>query len=156
MIKVINEGEFEYILTPQQKRMWDFYIKPSSTSFGNAQLSAQKAGYTAATASNITNEPWFRSKKRRMQLLGKAENALQEALEMDITDSEGNTKADLARVKTDVAKFVAKTLGKEEGYSERSELTGANGQPIVFMPVELMDKYNLQDKEQEVEDDSNK
>ncbi len=146
MIEVINErkeDEFDGILTPQQKRMWDFYIKPSSTSFGNALQSAIKAGYANVTAHVITGQPWFKGKKRRLGMLGKAEDALQRALDMDCLDGDGKTKADLARVQTDVAKFVAKTLGKDEGYSERTEVTGAGGNPIVFMPAELMDKYNL-------------
>lgn len=144
MTDVIKEDEFDGILTPRMKRMWDFYVKPSSNSFGNALQSALKAGYTDETAHVITGQRWFKTKKRRMQLLGKAEEALQEAVTMDITDAEGNTKADLARVKLDAAKFIAKTQGKEDGYSERTEVTGANGQGIVFMPVELMDKYNLE------------
>lgn len=152
VIEKEKEGEIDCILNPQQKRMWDFYIKPSSTSFGNANLSAQKAGYTVYTANQITNMTWFKTKKRRLGMLGKAENALERALDMDIIDSEGNLKADLARVQTDVAKFVAKTLGKDEGYSERTEMTGANGQPIVFMPAELMDKYNLNKEEDNMRD----
>jgi hypothetical protein len=62
-------------------------------------------------------------------------------------DIEGNEQADLLRVQTDVAKFIAKTQGKDDGYSERNEMTGANGEQIVFLPVELMDKYKLKQQE---------
>lgn len=139
--------EIDCILTPRQKRMWDFYVKPSSTSFGNANQSALKAGYTVETSLRITHQPWFKNKKRRLGMLGKAEDALQRALDMDVTDENGVYKADLARVQTDVAKFVAKTLGKDVGYTERTELTGKDGNSIVFMPAELMEKHNLKEEE---------
>lgn len=35
------------------------------------------------------------------------------------------------RVGADVSKFIAKTLGKNEGYSERTELTGKDGEKLI-------------------------
>ena len=141
--------EWNGVMSSQMKLMWDSYANPKSKTFGNARESAINAGYTPQYASTITNQHWYKAKKRRMNLLPKAELALEAALDMDLTDSDGKVKADLARVQTDVAKFVAKTQGKNEGYSERTELTGKDGQDIVFMPVELLDKYNLNNKEVE-------
>ena len=34
------------------------------------------------------------------------------------------------RVQLDMTKFTLKTLGKDQGYSERTELTGENGAPL--------------------------
>ena len=45
------------------------------------------------------------------------------------------------RVKADISKFVAKTLGKEH-YSERNEFTGKEGTPL-YIPSELIDKYDI-------------
>lgn len=36
---------------------------------------------------------------------------------------------------------------EKDEFSDRVEQTGANGQPIVFMPLELMEKYSLDKKE---------
>jgi hypothetical protein len=51
----------------------------------------------------------------RQQMVDKAEQVLYQHL------AEGNDK---------VAIFIAKTLGKDRGWSERSEVTGANGGPV--------------------------
>lgn len=135
-------------MDPRQKRMWTAYVKPNSSTFGNAYASAKKAGYAELSSRRITSMGWFKSFKRRFNLLGKAEKVLEKTLDMDTLDAEGREQADLLRVQVDSAKFVAKTLGKDEGYSERNELTGRDGEGIVFMPVELLEKYNLSKKEE--------
>ncbi len=59
-------------------------------------------------------------------MLGKAEKVLEKALdyETDSIGDDGKTKVqvDLLRVQTDVAKTVATTLGKDEGYSSKIQL----------------------------------
>lgn len=137
---------------PRQKLTWDGYIKPKSPTFANASGSALAAGYTESYAKKIAQMPWFKAKERRMNMLPKAEKVLSNALEMKTTDDKGNEKADLVRVATDVAKFIAKTIGKDEGYSERTEITGKGGSPIVFMPVELIEKYKLTNGENQMTD----
>lgn len=145
-----NEEEVWSLLDPQQKLTWDAYTNPKSKTFGQAKASAMANGYSESYARTITTRGWFKNRMLRMNLLGKAEKVLDKTLDTDSTDEKGREKADLLRVKVDAAKFVAKTLGKDEGYSERSEITGANGQPIVFMPAELMDKYNIEYKGEDV------
>ena len=39
------------------------------------------------------------------------------------------------RVAADVSKFIAKTQGKNEGYSERTELTGKDGEDLIPKPL---------------------
>ena len=130
----------------RQKTCWDFYVDPKSETFGNAYRSAMKAGYAESYAATITTVPFFSEKIRRMNLLSKAEKALDKTLNYG-TDYEidGVEKVDkeLLRIQTDVAKHITKTLGKDEGYAERSEVTGKNGSAIVFMPAELIEKFNL-------------
>jgi hypothetical protein len=133
----------EILLDIRQKMTWGYYVDPKSETFGNAYRSGLKAGYAESYASTITTAEWFKAKILRMNLLGKAEKVLNKTLDMDTQDGEGKEKADLLRVQNDAAKFVAKTLGKDEGYNERTEISGANGQPIVFMPASLMDKYSI-------------
>lgn len=140
---VSNDEEVFSLLSPQQKICWDGYSNPKSKTFGNATQSALAAGYAMNTARIITRYDWFKHRLIRLNLLGKAEKVLDKTLSMETQDSKGREQADLLRIQNDSAKFIAKTLGKDEGYSERNEVTGANGNPIVFLPVELMEKYGI-------------
>lgn len=133
----------QFVTTPRQIKFWDHYLKPKSSTFGNRYQSGLLAGYTDSSARVIGEQNWYINKMRKLGLLTKAEKVLDKTLTMDTTDIMGQEKADLLRVQADTAKFVAKTLGKDEGYSERTELTGKEGNPIIFMPAELMDKYGL-------------
>jgi hypothetical protein len=115
-------GSNQYNLDPRQKLCWDLYINPKSTTFGNGLQSAIKAGYDDEYAEQITTRPWFLEKVRRLNLLNKAERNLDNILDLPLEE-----KANLV---LDASKFVAKTLGKEEGYSERTELTGKDGEQL--------------------------
>lgn len=132
----------QYVMDPRQKLCWEFYANPKSETFGNATQSAIKAGYEASYADVITTRPWFEGKVRRLNMLGKAEKVLDEMLDMPIEimklekDSEGEydevvrTEPALVKIKQDTAKFIAERVGKNEGYSTRTEVTGAEGGPI--------------------------
>ena len=119
-------GANQYLLDPRQLACWNFYIDPKSKTFGNATQSAIKAGYEPDYADQITTVDWFKGKVRRLNMLGKAEKVLEKALdyETDSIGDDGKTKVqvDLLRVQTDVAKTVATTLGKDEGYSSKIQL----------------------------------
>ena len=97
-----------------------------SSDLGNALQSAVKAGYSQEYAENITSlmPDWLsESIGRRKRLLEKAEKNLENLL-----DSEDE------KIQADMSKFVTKTLGKNEGYSERVEqdITSA-GKPIPLL-----------------------
>lgn len=149
-IELPVEQEEVFILDPRKKRCWEFYIGIKSETMGNAYQSAMRAGYAESYAATITTRPWFIEKKRRFNLVSKAEKALDKTLEYvtDAVNEKGEMHIDkeLLRIQTDVAKYITKTLGKEEGYAERNELTGKDGSAIVFLPQELMDKYQLGEK----------
>lgn len=148
--KNYKEDESQYF-DPRQKVFWDNYVNPKSEWFSNAYRSALAAGYTDWYAMSITGRRFFKEKLRRMNFLGKAEKVLDKTLDMDTTDEKGREQADLLRVQTDVAKHITKTLGKDEGYAERSEVTGKDGQGIIFMPMELISKYQLGTEDKNVE-----
>lgn len=144
----------EYVprLDIRHKLFWDHYLKPSSETFGNALASAVKVGYSETYAKNITNQRFFKDRMRRMNMLGRAEKVLKRTLVMNTVDPDtGKEQSDLLRIQVDVAKHITKTLGKDEGYSERTELTAKDGNPIVFMPVEIMDRYNLSEEPKEIQ-----
>lgn len=127
MAETNPNGSNQYSLDPRQKLCWESYINPKSETFGNAYQSAIKAGYEDATARQITTYQWFLDKRRRLDLLSKAEKVLEKTLDYETEDEDGKVKVDLLRVQADVAKTVATTLGKNEGYSTRNELTGKDG-----------------------------
>ena len=113
--------------------MWDIYVTKLSKSIDNAYESAIEAGYTESSAKNITLTGWFKERKaklKRKEMLSKSEKVLDETLEMDTTDKEGRTDPQLYKIKVDVAKTLVTTLGKEEGYSTRQELTGKDGKDL--------------------------
>lgn len=87
---------------------------------------------------NIANfsdkyEGWRRDRKLML-----AENNITEFLEMN---AEGDVQR--LKIKADISKFVAETLGKQN-YSKRNELTGADGGAIKTQ--ELMEEKEVKDK----------
>jgi hypothetical protein len=121
----------QYQLDPRQKLCWDLYVNPKSKTFGNALQSALKAGYERTSAEHITLQDWFLEKTRRLNMLSKAEKVLDEALELPRqVNKEGMIDSGLERVKTDVAKFLAERLGKNEGYTTKTE-TEHSGEVVV-------------------------
>ena len=124
-------GANQYQMDPRQKLCWDSYIDPRSETFGNGMQSAIKAGYEEAYANQITTIDWFKDKLRRLNMLTKAENVLDKTLSYDAMDDKGRIDGGLLRIQTDVAKFVAGTLGKDNGYSSRTEQTGRDGKDLI-------------------------
>lgn len=123
-------GANQYQLDPRQKLCWELYINPRSETFGNGLQSAIKAGYEPDYANQITTVTWFKDKVRRLNMLGKGEKVLDETLDYEVRNEEGRIDSAIARVKLDAAKVVVTTLGKDEGYSTRNEVTGANGESL--------------------------
>lgn len=139
-------GANQYLLDPRQKKCWDAYVNPKSPTFGNATQSAISAGYDEDYAEQITTAEWFLVKLRRLNLLGKSEKVLEETIDMPVqtlkiprySDEEDEideveyvvTDPALVRVRLDAAKFVAERLGKTEGYTTRTEVSGPDGGPI--------------------------
>lgn len=127
--KTNPNGANQYQLDPRQKLCWDFYVNPKSETFGNAYQSAMKAGYKDGSSKQITTENWFLEKCRRLNLLNKAERNLDKILDLPLEDK--------ANVVLDASKFIAKTLGKDEGYSDRSELTGKDGERLLLSEEQI-------------------
>lgn len=160
--KTNPNGANQYLLDPRQLKFWEIYANPKSETFGNAYQTALIVGYEDTTATVITSEKWFLEKLRRLNMLGKAEKVLDGYLEMDDEQEFINKGVRtgiklrhplLAKVKQDTAKFIAERLGKNEGYSSRTEMTGANGQelpqPILLTAIKNVysDPGNTKDSE---------
>ena len=124
-------GANQFQLDPRQKLCWESYINPNSETFGNGYQSALKAGYEEGYAAQITTIDWFLEKLRRLNMLSKAEKVLDKTLTLEAITDDGKTDVPLLKVQTDVAKHITSTLGKNEGYSTRSELTGKDGKDLI-------------------------
>jgi len=119
-------------MNPQRVLFKEFYCNPESETFSNAQQSAIKAGYSEEYAKSITGKgnEWMAEIVRDQEIISLAENNLKELLEQD----------EDKKVKADMTKFTLKGLKKEK-YSERQELTGADGKDLQIEVVNY-DKTN--------------
>lgn len=136
-------GEKPYVANgstsdPREQICWDFYIESITKGEINATESALKAGYSKDHARNITMQGWFKERLEeleRKEMLSKAEKVLMKTLNYSTeeVDDEGRikVKVDLLRVQLDASKHLTSTLGKNKGYSTRSEVTGADGKDLI-------------------------
>lgn len=132
-------GANQFHLDPRQKLCWEYYVDPKSETFGNAKRSAIKAGYEPDYAEQITVSEWFKVKIRRLNMLSKAEKKLDETLEYSPVSQDGKLDTQLLRIQADVSKHLTSTLGKDQGYSTRSELTGKDGESLTVAVVKYED-----------------
>lgn len=119
-------------LTPRQAEFIKLWINPKSETFGNAYASAIKAGFSEQYAKLITTREckWMdEANRRRIRMLDKAEGNLESITDIGTEDTE------TLKVVADVSKFIAKTLGKDNGWSDRTELTGKGGTPIAVTGI---------------------
>lgn len=126
------------LLTAQQELFLSSYINSESDTFSNAFRSALLAGYSESYAENITHlmPEWLSEYIGKDDMLKKAERNLSEVQDISIRNEKGELDAQLIDKRTKVDIFIAKTLGKAK-YSERQEVTGANGeqlQGIIILP----------------------
>ena len=134
-------GANQYQLDPRQKLCWDYYINPKSETFANATQSAIKAGYTQGYSDEVSSSDWFCLKLWELNSVNSSVKVFQEVLEANHVDIDsGRIDSSVLRIKADIAKFLASTRGKDEGYSNRTEVTGKGGGAVMFMPTEVMEK----------------
>jgi len=132
----------ERFLTPQQELFLASYTNPKIDTFGNAYQSAIKAGFEESYALNIMSllPDWLSESIGDMKRLRKAEKNLEEVQNLDIYDENGKPDAQIIDKRTKVDLFMAERLDKAK-YSSRSEVTGKDGNAIIFAPAELLEKY---------------
>jgi len=110
-------------MNPQRLLFKEYYCNPSSDTFNQIEESALKAGFAPQYARVLMSESqgneWVKQILNKAKLKSKAEKNLETLL-----DSEDE------KVKADMTKFTLKTLGKDD-YSERTELTGADGKDLI-------------------------
>ena len=120
---------------PRQEICWEAYVKSVKLGAPNARQAAREAGYSENTAINIGNMAWFKEKKdklRRSKMMSKAERNLSRILDLDYSkmklmddgSEEQVVDKDVLRVVADVSKTIVTTLGKDLGYSTKTEIKG--------------------------------
>jgi len=108
-------GANQYDTDPRQELFLSYYFDPKSDTFSNVMQSGIKAGYTKEYSKTIlSQEPEWLSKfirERRKNILHKSEVRLSQLLDSDDE-----------KIVADIAKFNAKTLGRE-AYNEKTDNT---------------------------------
>ncbi len=127
--KTNPNGANQYLLDPRQKLCWENYTHPDSPTFGNATQSAISAGYTEETANVITLTEWFSVRLWKLNATMVGEKKIQQLIDLPINNKDG-VDVGIIRVQADLAKYITSTLGKNDGYSTRQELSGPNGGAI--------------------------
>lgn len=127
-------------LNAQQIDFLRYWTDPTSKTFGNGLQSALKAGYSEEYANNITAQmPGWLSENigKKKRLLSKAEKNLESILDKGVDDKES------LKIVADTSKFIAETVGKDEGYSKRTEMTGADGKDLNVTIVSYADTLQV-------------
>lgn len=127
-------GANQYLLDPRQKLCWENYTNPKSKTFGNATQSAVSAGYEYDYADQITMTEWFKGKVWRLNGTFTGEKKIEQLINLPIQNDIGYDVG-IIRVQADLAKYLTSTLGKDDGYSSRSEHTGKDGEKLIPIPL---------------------
>ena len=125
---------------PREQTMWDIYVLKLANGKENAYESAVEAGYSEDHSRNITLQGWFKervAKLKRKDMLSKAERNLDKILDFEMQEETGKVNTSVASLVSDVSKTIVKTLGKDEGYSDRTEHTGRNGDAIKLEGIDI-------------------
>ena len=153
-------------LDPRQLSMLEFYMDPKSPTFCNIRQSSIRAGFGEEYAVHVGQTPWFQDAQiTRKEMLMKAERNLNEALDLDVVEQavgafgplvEKDTGKPIMKrnvkvmeLKHDASKFIASRLGKSDGYSERTEVTGKDGQSL---PTPILASITMTKIENRVEE----
>lgn len=117
----------------RREKCWELYIKSIRDGNPNAKASAIAAGFSENTAINIKKMRWFKDrndKLRRSKMMTNAEKNIARLLNLGFTRikklEDGTTEevfdAEKARIVADISKLIVTTLGKDDGWSTKSEL----------------------------------
>lgn len=113
---------------PQQELFLKSFLDPKSTTFGNYLQSALKAGYSQEYSESISYQmpEWLSDALGKSRMVQKAEKNLDLALDGLLDDQEKGKK----EIQWKATDFTLSRLRKDV-YSERQEVTGKDGSPLV-------------------------
>jgi len=131
---------------------WSLYVKSVRDGNPSASAAAREAGFSPNTAVNITKMSWFKEKKdklRRSKMMNNAEKNIARILNMGYIEmkkmEDGSEKEvvdrDVLRIVADMSKTIVTTLGKDLGYSNKTEVKVTS----TPMPILELDAINPQE-----------
>ena len=140
---------------PRSELAWEFYVKSWREGKPNAKQAGLNAGYAYNTAVNLSNFKWFKDKKdklRRSNMLTKAERNISRMLNLDYSrikllpdgTEEETIDRDVLRVVADISKTIVTTLGKDMGYSTKTEIDGKMGGEINIKSISYADPIEIE------------
>lgn len=142
---------------PRQDLFWNLYMEGLLNKQPCIKAAGLKAGYSPSSSGRISQTLWFKNKKKALKKGSMYRNAVQNLddvmklkymgtkVKKETGEEEDTVDIDRAKLVIDVSKAVVKSLGKDDGWSERSEVTGKDGSPLVIMPSELITAFDLGD-----------
>lgn len=131
----------QWFSDPRQELFLKAYLDPKSPTWGNALQSGLVAGYSREYSESITAQmpDWLSERLGKSKLVQKAEKNMELALEGALDDPEKGKK----ELQYKASEFILKTQGKELGYTERTELTGKDGEKLIENTLTQEEKDKL-------------
>lgn len=137
--------------TNRQQLCWDLYIKSLRSGNPSATQAARDAGFAPNSAVNVTNQRWFKDRKKKLgrsSMVQKAERNLSRGLDVQWSKMkllENGEQEEVIDVNVfskvmDVSKFITSTLAKDEGYSTKTEVTGNMDSTIKINSISYADQ----------------
>lgn len=123
---------------------WNLYLKTIREGNPSGYKAAIGAGFSPNTAINIGSMRWFKDKKdnlRRSKMMSNAERNISRILNLGLTKikklEDGSEEEvfdpDKARIVADLSKLIVTTLGKDMGYSSKTEVK------VTALPTPIME-----------------
>ena len=134
-------------IDPRKQLFLDLYKDPASETFGNAYRTALKCGYSEAHSKKLTSRvDWIpENMQSDVKLIQGAEQHFRDIIEL-IPNYDDKLGVDIAKMKTDVAKYITDNLAKQK-YNKKSEessdtkvqinITNYNKAPDTTPPIDI-------------------
>ena len=146
----------------RREKCWNYYLKTVRDGNPSANAAAKEAGFSPNTAMNIGKMRWFKDKKdklRRSKMMNNAEKNIARILNMGYTEMkqmEGGeekeiTNIDKLRIVADMSKTIVTTLGKDLGYSNKTEVK-VTATPLPILELDAINPEVLLEPNQTVEE----
>ena len=111
-------------IDPQKQLFLDLYKDPASETFGNAYRTALKCGYSEAHSKKLTSRvDWIPANMQSdVKLIQGAEQHFRDIIEL-MPNYDDKLGIDIAKMKTDVAKYITDNLAKQK-YNKKGDEQG--------------------------------
>ena len=108
-------------IDPRKQLFLDLYKDPTSETFGNAYRTALKCGYSEAHSKKLTSRvDWIPANMQSdVKLIQGAEQHFRDIIEL-MPNYDDKLGIDIAKMKTDVAKYITDNLAKQK-YNKKGD-----------------------------------